>query len=187
MGVVVLHMCFLFILLVVNSVWYSLPYPIVVEQVETMMYVYISVATLTSIVELRVRKVEFQSALMALLDAKKSYVRYISHGKSAVGRVAVSWQSVDSQLTAVGVWSVCGRSDLLAVRLIVDRQCFQSVIVIVTTASRCDLPSPPLTLLPSHSPPSSFPPSSLPSPSPPPLPPSLTPLLPPSPQSCAPL
>jgi hypothetical protein len=100
-GVVVLHMVFMFTLLVVNCVWYYKVGAIGAQGVEAFMYIYISVATLAFIVELRMRKVEFQSALMALLDAKKSYVRYISHGESVVRQHydtlrAVVWQSSGS-------------------------------------------------------------------------------------------
>ena len=67
MSVVLLHMCVLFVLLVVNSLWYYLP-PATADGNASYIYIYIAVATLVFIMELRVRKVEFQSALIALLE-----------------------------------------------------------------------------------------------------------------------
>ena len=80
MSVILMYVCVLLSLLIVNSAWYYLP-PLSVQGIASYTYTYIGIATLVFILELRVRKVEFQSALIALLDTKKSYVRYISHGE----------------------------------------------------------------------------------------------------------
>ena len=50
-----------------------------VEAFTAFIYSTLSVTTLVFVAELRVRKVEMLYTLFALVDAKKSYVRYISH------------------------------------------------------------------------------------------------------------
>lgn len=77
--VIVLHMVCLCILLVINSLWYFRVGTDTTDGINTMMYIYIAVAALVFTMELRVRKVEFQAALLALLSTKRQYVRYISH------------------------------------------------------------------------------------------------------------
>ena len=49
------------------------------EAFTAFIYSTLSVTTLVFVAELRVRKVEMLYTLFALVDAKKSYVRYISH------------------------------------------------------------------------------------------------------------
>ena len=77
--VISMHMLSVMIILIVSCAWYSIPTTGTVYTVSIIIYSILSAAIIVFILELRVRKVELTSALIGLLDAKKSYVRYISH------------------------------------------------------------------------------------------------------------
>ena len=66
--------------LIIQTVWITSPYGTNnVDAFTTFIYSYLAITIIVFVAELRVRKVEMLYALFALVDAKKSYVRYISH------------------------------------------------------------------------------------------------------------
>jgi len=67
--------------LIIQTVWITSPYGTnnTVDAFTTFVYSYLAITIIVLVTELRVRKVEMMYALFALVDAKKSYVRYISH------------------------------------------------------------------------------------------------------------
>ena len=78
--VVSMHMLTAMIILVVSCAWFNVTsIGNVFDTVSIFIYSMLAAAIIVFILELRVRKVELTSALVGLLDAKKSYVRYISH------------------------------------------------------------------------------------------------------------
>ena len=79
-AVFVVYMCVGLAVLVIQTVWITSPYGTnTVYAFTAFIYSYLAVTTIVFVAELRVRKVEMLYALFALVDAKKSYVRYISH------------------------------------------------------------------------------------------------------------
>ena len=78
--VISMHMLSAMIVLIVSCAWFSLPTTgTAVDTVSIIIYSILAATIIVFVLELRVRKVELTSALVGLLDAKKSYVRYISH------------------------------------------------------------------------------------------------------------
>ena len=79
-GVFTVYMLVGLAVLIIQSVWFISPYGTnTVDAFTTFTYSYLAITIIVFVAELRVRKVEMLYALFALVDAKKSYVRYISH------------------------------------------------------------------------------------------------------------
>ena len=79
-GVFTVYMFVGLAVLIIQSIWIISPYGTnTVFAFTAFIYSYLAITTIVFVTELRVRKVEMLYALFALVDAKKSYVRYISH------------------------------------------------------------------------------------------------------------
>ena len=79
-GVFTVYMLVGLAVLIIQTVWITSPYGTnTVDAFTTFIYSYLAITIIVFVAELRVRKVEMLYALFALVDAKKSYVRYISH------------------------------------------------------------------------------------------------------------
>jgi hypothetical protein len=81
--VVAIHMATIFFNLVLNAVWYWYSTLLTARELSVFVYCMVASSSLVFLIEFRVRKNEVTRALFALLDSKKHYVRYISHGKCA--------------------------------------------------------------------------------------------------------
>eukprot|EP01036_Dinobryon_divergens_P041715 gene41715-55327_t len=77
--VIAAHLVATTIELVANSVWFWMYLDLTAEQISIFIYFCLGSSILTFLIEFRLRKSEVATALVALLDSKKSYVRYISH------------------------------------------------------------------------------------------------------------